>query len=76
MNLEIGRDFLVQLGKELLELRWPVAAVERADALATGGLKGGEQGRGAGLNVVVDAAFGSIGHYRQDRLGPVQRLDL
>lgn len=59
MNLEIGLDFLVELGEELPELRYPVAAVEGADHLAGGDLKGCEEGGGAGPDVVVAAAFGA-----------------
>ncbi|MDP9683679.1 hypothetical protein J2S47_004181 [Streptomyces griseoviridis] len=76
VDLEAGRNLLVEFGEELLELGGPVAAVERADDLAGGRFQGCEQGGGAGADVVVAAAFGDAGHHRQDRLGPVQGPDL
>lgn len=64
VNLQAGRDFLVQFREELLELRRPVAAVKRSDDLAGGDFEGGEEGRGAGANQACSAGFGSIGTSR------------
>jgi hypothetical protein len=57
MNPQTGREFPVQLREGLLELRRAVAAVEGADDLAGGDYQDGEQGRGAGPDVVVAAAI-------------------
>ena len=70
------RHFLVDVGKELLELGGPVAVVQGPDHLAGGHVQRGEQARGAVADVVVAAAFWGSGHHRQDRLEPVERLDL
>ncbi len=76
MDVEPGRHFLVELGQELLELHRPVVPVQGTDHLAGGDLQSGEQGGGAGADVVMASTLGDAGHHRQDRLGPVERLDL
>ena len=70
VDLETGRDFLVELGQELPELHGPVAAVQGADHLTRGDLKSGEESRCAGPAAVVAAAFrtpGTIGNTGWDR---------
>jgi hypothetical protein len=53
-----------------------VSSVQGADDLAGGDIEDSEQGGQAVADVVVGAPLGHAGHYRQHRLGPVQRLDL
>ena len=54
----------------------PVPAVAGVGDLAGGDLQRGEQGGGAVPDVVVGALLRQPGLQRQDRRGPVQRLDL
>jgi hypothetical protein len=62
--------------RNFLKLGGSVAVADRADTVAGGHVERGEQARGAAADVVVAAPFGSAGHHRQDRLEPVERLDL
>ena len=76
VHVEVGRDLAVDGLQELLELDRAVAGVQRADDLAGREVERGvEAGRAVTL-VVVGRALGDPRAHRQDRRGPVQRLDL
>ena len=53
-----------------------MAGEAAADDLAGRGVESGEQRQGAVAFVVVAAPFGLTGAHRQQRLGPVEGLDL
>ena len=76
VHVELGGDFAVEGLEELLELDRAVAGVQRADHLAGRDVQRGVEARGAGAFVVVGRALRGAGQHRQDRRGPVQRLDL
>jgi hypothetical protein len=76
VDVQAGGHLLVEGDQEFLELLGPVAAMEGADHLAGGHVERGEQGGGAGADVVVGGPFRDSGHHRQDWLRPVQCLDL
>lgn len=59
VHVETGGDFFVELGQELRELDSPMAPVQGADHLAGGDFQGGEQGGGAGADVVMAAGCGA-----------------
>src|SRR6187200_2926057 len=74
----VGLGYLLEEAQELLVTVPRQAAV---DDLAGGDLERGEQRGGAvfkvlGLDVVVSGLLRHPGHDRQDRRGPLQRLDL
>ncbi|MBO0918976.1 hypothetical protein J1C73_33130 [Streptomyces laculatispora] len=62
MDVEVGGDFLVELGEELLELRGAVAAVERADDLASSGVQRREQGGDAAAQKEARASSTPLAH--------------
>ena len=62
--------------QELLELDRAVARVQPADDLAGADVQRGVEARRAGAFVVVGCALRDARQHRQDRRGPVQRLDL
>lgn len=76
MNVQVRRDSFVDRGEELLELDRAVASMQLADHRAIGDVERGEQAGDVVAVVVVGAPFGHPRHHRQDRLGPVQGLDL
>jgi hypothetical protein len=53
-----------------------VALVQRPDDFAAGDVQCGEQRGRAGAFVVMRRALRNPGQHRQDRRGPVERLDL
>ena len=76
VHIEMGRDLGFDGLEELLELRRPVSAVQRADHRARCHVARGEQARGAVTDVIVAAPLGGAGHHRQDRRDPIEGLDL
>lgn len=76
MSLQIRWDFLVQFREELLNsaARW--RRWSEPITLPVWLLRGRKEGRGAGPDVVVAAAFGNARNHRQNGLRPVQGLDL
>ena len=62
--------------QELLELDRAVTRVQASDHLARGEVQRRVEARGAGAPIVVAAALGDARQQRQDRRGPIQRLDL
>ena len=77
MDVESRRDVPVDPSKELQVLL--VAAVQLADHGAVGDVEGGEQAGHAVAGVAVSGPLGHAGHaghHGEDRLGPVQGLDL
>ena len=71
-----GWDRLVDRVEELPELDRAMPAVEGADDGAGFGVERGKQGRRAVRHVIMRAPFDLAGPHRQQRLGPVERLDL
>src|SRR5215203_5480473 len=72
----LSRVGLRHLLEELQELLVAVSGQARLLDPAGRDFEGGEQGRGAVPHVVVGGALGQPRADRQDRRGPVQRLDL
>jgi hypothetical protein len=62
--------------EELSELDRPMAPMKLTDHLAGGDVERGEQRRRAVPLVVMRPALDLAGPHRQERLGPVQRLNL
>jgi len=50
--------------------------MQRADDLAAGEVQRRVQTRRAGTLVIVGGSLGRAGQHRQDRRGPIERLDL
>lgn len=76
VHIQLGRYRLVDRGQELSELDGAVLAMQFADHRAVGDVERGEQTGDPVTGVVLGAPFGHAGHHRQDRLGPVEGLDL
>lgn len=76
MHLQLGGDCMLDGIEELAELDRPVAAVALADHCASLHIQGGEQGGGPVARVVVHPPLCLAGPHRQQRLGPIQGLNL
>lgn len=71
VDVQLGRDGLVDGAQELQVLGGPVAAVELADDGAVGDIEGGERTGSAVPGVVVGPALGHARHHREHLLGCV-----
>ncbi len=76
MHVEAGRDGSVNGVQKLAELYGTVLAMAVADDLAGGNVQGCEQGCCPVADVVMCPAFDLARAHGQERLGPVERLDL
>ncbi len=76
MHVELGRHLRVDGLEEAEELLAPMASMTLADDFASRDVEGGKQGRGAIAAVIVRPTFGRSERHRQNRRGPVQRLNL
>ena len=76
VNGQVGGNFGVDLGEELLELDGAVPSVQAGDDGAVFDVERGEQAGGAIADVVVGAFLGHAGHHRECWLRSSQRLDL
>src|SRR4029077_5460018 len=76
MDLEPFGDASIDLLEEVQELGRPVSLVALADDEARCDVERREQRGRAVPRVTVRPALGYAGHHRQNRLLPIQRLDL
>ena len=76
MHLQSGRHGSIDGIKELAELDRTMAAMQSAQDLARFGIQGGKQRRRAVTEVVVTAPLYLAGTHGQNRLAPIQRLNL
>ena len=76
MHVELSRHLRVDGLEEAEELLAPMASMTLADDFASRDVEGGKQGRGAIAAVIVRPTFGRSERHRQNRRGPVQRLNL
>jgi hypothetical protein len=76
VNVEIGWDVAFDLTQEGEKLAAAMAGIATPDDLAGGGVESGEQAEGSVARVVVGAPLDLSRAHGQQRLGPVQRLDL
>ena len=67
---------LVDAVEELAKFHAPVAAMALADHFATGDIERRGKQRGGAIAEVVGTALGLAGPHRQDRLHPIELLDL
>lgn len=70
LHVQAVRDWVLDIGEELLELDRAMASVGGGNHGAIGHVQRGEQGRGAVQDVVVGALLGHLRHHRERRLGP------
>ncbi len=76
VDVEVGRHLRVDLLEEVEELGRPVPLVAFADDEARGDIECRKQRGRAVADVAVGATLGHARHHRQNRLLPVERLDL
>ena len=76
VDVEIGRHVVIDLFQEREELLVAVAGLAPSQNRSVGHVQGGEEGRGAVTDVIVGDALHIAQAHRQDRLGPIQGLDL
>ena len=76
MHIQSGRYLSVNAIKEAAELGRAVAPMQFANDLAAGHVEGGEQRRRAVSPVIVGASLRYAWPHRQNRLGPIQGLNL
>lgn len=76
MDVEILRDGLLDLAEEAQEFLVPVARLALGDHLASGHVQGSEQGGGAMADVVMGDALDVPQTHGQERLSPVEILNL
>ena len=76
MHVQVARYFCIDPVQEPTKLRGAMAAMHFTDHLASRHIQCGEQGRGAVALVVVGATLDLTGPHRQDRLCPIEGLDL
>jgi hypothetical protein len=76
VDVEVFGNLLLDRLQELVELDRAVSLVQGADHLARGEIQRRVQARGAVALVVMGRALRRAGQHRQDRPGPIQRLNL
>src|SRR5713101_8331964 len=76
MNLELCRNLPVNAVKELAKFQAPMTTVTLTNYAAGFHIERGEQRGGAVAKVVRGAALDLAGPHRQDRLHPIEGLDL
>ena len=76
VNVEIGWDVAFDLAQEGEKLAAAMAGIATPDDLADGDVESREQAEGSVARVVAGAPLDLSRAHGQQRLGPVQRLDL
>lgn len=76
MEVEFGRDVLIEVAKELEKLLMAVAGLALADHLAGGDLERREEGGGAVADVIMGDALDITQPHGEQRLGAIQGLNL
>ena len=76
MHVQVGWHFRIDAIQELAKLGRAMSAMQFADDFASRHIQCGKQRRRAVALVVVGAPLGLTGPHRQDRLRPIERLDL